>query len=242
MRPHSGGASSRKAPLLSFLALQDKAIAVWLQWLVAVHRPRRIARIHARNEMRKRTAKRNATLAASRHSLAIRAVAVAAGGDHSLALRLDGSIACLGKNDDGQAPHRGVDGDFVAVAAGYAHSLALRRDGSIACWGRNGDGQAPPDGVDGDFIAIAAGPHHSLALRRDGSVACWGKNSDGQAPPTGVDGDFIAISAGSWHSLALRRDGSIACWGDNVLGCAPTEEDDTARLNSTPFMTEVHVL
>ena len=130
----------------------------------------------------------------------------------------------------------------ACLDAGYYHAVVMRCDGGVACWGSNDDGQAPPDGVDGDFIAIAAGPHHSLALRRDGSVACWGKNSDGQAHPAGVDGDFIAISAGSWHSLALRRDGSIACWGDNVLGCAPTEEDDTARLNSTPFMTEVHVL
>ena len=226
MRPHSGGASSRKAPLLSFLALQDKAIAVWLQWLVAVHRPRRIARIHARNEMRKRTAKRNATLAASGHSLAIRA---------------DGSVACWGNNEIGQAPPEGIAGDFIAVCSGGTYNIALTRDGHFVRWDWYND-KAPPDGVDGEFVAIAAGVFHSLALRRDGSVACWGKNSDGQAPPAGVDGDFIAISAGNSHSLALRRDGSIACWGENLHGCAPTEEDDTARLNSTPFMTEVHVL
>ena len=198
MRPHSSGASSRKAPLLSFLALQDKAIAVWLQWLVAVHRPRRIARIHARNEMRKkRTAKRNATLAASRHSLAIRA---------------DGSVACWGNNEIGQAPPEGIAGDFIAVCSGGTYNIALTRDGHFVCWGWYND-KAPPDGVDGEFVAIAAGSFHSIAVRRDGSVACWGNNFFGAAPPEGVEGDFVAVAAGGDHSLALRLDGSIACLG-----------------------------
>ena len=122
---------------------------------------------------------------------------IAAGGGgvfntgHSLAIRVDGSIACWGDNGDGQAPPDGVPGNFVAIAAGAAHSLALRVDGSIACWGLNDFDQAPPDGVDGDFVAIAAGWHHSLALRRDGSIACWGDNPDDQAPPDGVTGPFM---------------------------------------------------
>ena len=146
---------------------------------------------------------------------------ISAGTDHSLALRRDGRIACWGRNNYGEAPPAGVDGDFVAIAAGLCHSLALRRDGRIACWGRNDDGQAPPDGVDGDFVAIAAGALHSLALRRNGNVACWGCNGAGRAPPDGVDGDFVAIAAGVRHSLALRRDGSMACWGDNYFAQAP---------------------
>ncbi len=72
-------------------------------------------------------------------------VAVAAGCDHSLAVRADGSVACWGDNDDGEAPPGGVEGDFVAVAAGNGHSLALRADGSVACWGSNRTGQAPTD-------------------------------------------------------------------------------------------------
>ena len=77
---------------------------------------------------------------------------LAAGTFHSLALRRDSSIACLGHNGYGQAPPAGVPGDFVAIAAGYNHSLALRRDGSVACWGNNGYRQAPPEGVAGPFV------------------------------------------------------------------------------------------
>ena len=85
---------------------------------------------------------------------------LAAGGvfdaGHSLAIRVDGSIACWGLNDCGQAPPDGVPGNFVAIAAGDNHSLALRVDGSIACWGRNGHGQAPPAGVSGPFRVTQA--------------------------------------------------------------------------------------
>ena len=78
------------------------------------------------------------------------------GRGHSLAIRVDGSIACWGLNRLAQAPPAGVPGDFVAIAAGDAHSLALRVDGSIACWGDNGDGQAPPAGVSGPFRVTRA--------------------------------------------------------------------------------------
>ena len=78
-------------------------------------------------------------------------VAIAAVYEHSLAIRRDGSVACWGSNDFGQAPPDGVDGDFVAIAAGHYHSLALRRNGNVACWGRNWHGEAPPEGVTGPF-------------------------------------------------------------------------------------------
>ena len=205
--------------------LRDRAIAVWRDWLVAVHRPRRIATVKERNELRERMSRANAN--------------IAAGNWHSMAVRRDGRIACWGRNNLGEAPPAGVDGDFVAVAAGYDHSLVLRRDGNVACWGYNRRDQAPPDGVEGDFVAIAAGGDHSLALRRDGNVACWGRNDYGQAPPAGVEGDFVAIAAGGGHSLAVRRDGRIACWGQNGADQAPV---DVAQLNATPFMTEIVIL
>ena len=72
------------------LSLRDKAIAVWLDWLVTVHRPRRLAAVQERRIRRIRRARANA--------------AISAGYYHSLALRADGSVACWGWNDSGQAP------------------------------------------------------------------------------------------------------------------------------------------
>ena len=82
--PPSCSASHNNHLLLS---LKDKAIAVWLDWLVTVHRPRRIAAVQ---ERRIRRARANAL--------------ISAGHSYSLALRADGSVACWGANHFGQAP------------------------------------------------------------------------------------------------------------------------------------------
>ncbi|MDH7480616.1 MAG: hypothetical protein QHH26_01405 [Armatimonadota bacterium] len=53
-------------------------------------------------------------------------VQIDGGGDHSLALRKDGSVVAWGNNDDGQCDVPKPNKDFVAIAAGTAHSLAIR--------------------------------------------------------------------------------------------------------------------
>ena len=65
---------------------------------------------------------------------------IAAGDNHSVGLRLDGTVECWGANDEGQTD--APAGRFVAIAAGYGHSLALRPDGVVLGWGDNFDGQA----------------------------------------------------------------------------------------------------
>jgi len=51
---------------------------------------------------------------------------VAAGGNHSLGLKGDGSIVAWGYNDYGQCNVPSPNSDFVAVAAGYSHSLGVK--------------------------------------------------------------------------------------------------------------------
>lgn len=135
-----------------------------------------------------------------------RAVAIAAGGSHSLALAPDGSVWAWGGNDQGQLGSATVGGSetplrvaglgrALAVAAGSAHSLALGEDGTVWAWGANREGQlgdgslrdtAHPVQVGGGagplagVVAIAAGGRHSLALREDGTVWAWGANEGGQ--------------------------------------------------------------
>jgi alpha-tubulin suppressor-like RCC1 family protein len=124
--------------------------------------------------------------------------AVAGGGEHSLALKVDGTVWAWGLNASGQlgdgartsrATPAQVSGlnEVTAIAAGYYHSLALRRDGMVWSWGSNefgqlGDGsledRALPVLVAGlsDVTRIACGYDHCLALKDDGTVWAWGAN------------------------------------------------------------------
>lgn len=145
---------------------------------------------------------------------AFSAVAANTSDTHACAIRTDGTLACWGRNNNGQAVP--LAGTFVAIGVGQNHNCAIRTDGSLACWGFDGDGQAtPPAGV---FIAIDGGRYHSCGVRNDGNLQCWGRNDHGQI--TAPVGTFLTVSSGEDHNCAIRTDGSLACWGDNAFGQA----------------------
>ena len=128
-------------------------------------------------------------------------VAIAAGGDHSLALKSDGTVVAWGKNDHGELGDSsttdrttpvavvGLTG-VKALSAGRQHSLALRSDGSVASWGLNSSGQLG-DGTTTD-------QHHAIAV-------------------AGLSG-VKEIAAGGDHSLCLGGAGAVKAWGDNQFG------------------------
>ncbi len=131
-------------------------------------------------------------------------VAIAAGGNHSLALKSDGTVLAWGRDNAGQLGNDlaledkpkpvSVSGltNIIAISAGYAHSLALKSNGTVYAWGDDADGQLGDDpvlleqpvpvlvsGVN-NVVAIAAGGSHSLALKSDGTVLAWGNDASGQ--------------------------------------------------------------
>ena len=136
------------------------------------------------------------------------AVAVAAGGWHTCALRRTGTVSCWGSNSAGQLGKsqtlQDIDDptelvqvsnitDATAIAAGGSHSCALHQNGTISCWGSNGFSQPGNSREDliysptpvqikniDDITAIAAGGSHSCALHQDGAIFCWGDNEYGQ--------------------------------------------------------------
>ena len=63
----------------------------------------------------------------------LRTIVISMGNYHGCALREDGTLACWGLNDYGQATP--PEGTFTAVAAGSLHSCGIRTDGTLACWG-----------------------------------------------------------------------------------------------------------
>ena len=139
-------------------------------------------------------------------------IQIAAGSQHALALRRDGTVWAWGTRDEG------VIGD--------GEPKTLRPVFAI------GPTQVP--GLQG-ITQIAAARQHSLALKNDGKVMAWGLNSDGQlgngtrnrswtpAEVTGLD-RVVAIAAGmasiagNGFSGAVRDDGSVWLWGSGTSG------------------------
>lgn len=146
------------------------------------------------------------------------AVAIAAGGNGSMALRADGSVVAWGASTYGQTNVPASVSNVVAIAAGYSHDLALRADGSVVVWGNNGSGQTNVPTMATNVVSIAGGYSHSLALAGSGAVVAWGDNSYGQTnvPPTATN--VVAIAAGYYHNLALLADGTVVAWGSSTSG------------------------
>ncbi len=204
-------------------------------------------------------------------------IAIAAGYNHSVALRSDGTVWAWGRNGSGQLGNgtsinsnipvqvKAPDGksfldSVVAIAAGGEHTLALMRQivpkiEILFSWGNNkygqlGDGtwnhSSLPVQVGGKqalsgILSIAAGYLHSAAVMDDGTVRTWGDNNHGQLG-IGVSGgqrntpekvvglggkgdltEIVAVAAGGGHTIVLQRDpktniNSILAWGLNESG------------------------
>lgn len=201
---------------------------------------------------------------------------IAAGGEHTCALRINGSVYCWGWARHGQLGNGTTGagmgnvwsgavrvrqgsvflGNVVAIAAGAQHSCAVKRDGSAWCWGDGSFGQLG-DGESGTghqrtkatrvergtgFLTratgIAAGGFHTCVRRADTSAWCWGYGQNGQlgdgttgSPTTHLRtkpvqvlrgsadlAKVTGIGAGSYYTCARRSDGSAWCWGDARYG------------------------
>lgn len=147
--------------------------------------------------------------------------AIAAGGDHVLALRSDGTLLAWGINTYGQTNIPPGLTNVTAIAAGYSHNLALRSDRTLVAWGLNTSHQTNvPAGLT-NVIAIASGAYHNLALRGDGTVTAWGSNLYGQTNvPSGLS-NVVSVAAGMMSSLALRADGAVVAWGYSTMTNVP---------------------
>ncbi len=139
--------------------------------------------------------------------------AIASGGLHTCAVRIDRSAACWG-GDNQYGERNPPVGNFEEVTSGGKFSCLLRTDATVTCWGQNTWSQvSPPPGT---FLALAAGSSHACGLRTNAEVVCWGDNTYGQQDAPG--GTFRAVSAGGAHSCGIRSDGSLECWGQSDSG------------------------
>jgi alpha-tubulin suppressor-like RCC1 family protein len=165
-------------------------------------------------------------------------LAVAAGGDRSLALCSDGTVVAWGYNASGQLGDNTTTQRNVPVAVSTAPGVSALSGKTV--------------------IAIAAGYWHTLAMCSDGTVVAWGYNSAGalgdntttqRNAPVAVDTapgvsalhgkTVINVAAGGDHSLALCSDGTMAAWGYNTYGQigdnTTTQRNVPVAVDTTPI-------
>ena len=142
-------------------------------------------------------------------------IAVSAGGNHTLAIKKDGTLWAWGANYSGQLGINRMDinnrttPDQVKII-GIAET------------------------ADDDWIAVSAGSLHSMAIKSNGELWAWGHNTYGGElgignttdkispvkvnEPSGGHGIWVAVSAAERHTVAIKEDGTLWAWGNNGYG------------------------
>lgn len=150
-----------------------------------------------------------------------KAVAVAAGIEHTCALLTTQAVRCWGNGgggrlgydntsnvSDGSGLSIQVAGDVplgfaakaVAITAGHDHTCALLTTGAVRCWGQGPFGQL---GHDSTFnIGDGVAGHQSI-------------EAAGDVP---LSGNVTAITTGDAHTCALMTTGGVRCWGSSADG------------------------
>jgi len=142
-------------------------------------------------------------------------IAVAAGGNHTLALKPTAPSSPGAKHRCERKPRWPVGGPWgltnvVAIGAGQYHSLAVRADGNVVAWGDNSQGQTSVLPGLTNVVAAAGGGAHSVALAADGKVAVWGANWSGQCDLPPALPPISGIAAGGYHTAILLATASGA--------------------------------
>ena len=152
--------------------------------------------------------------------LAVAAIAVSAGDNHTCALTAGGGAKCWGSNVNGQlgneeagdtfstipADVTGLTGGVAALSVGVTHTCAVTTAGGLKCWGDNRTGQL------GDETSGLAG-------------------SDTPVDVVGLTSGVASVSAGSASTCAVTTAGGLKCWGNNQSGQLG---DGTNRRRTTP--------
>jgi alpha-tubulin suppressor-like RCC1 family protein len=141
----------------------------------------------------------------------VQVTAIAAGGEHWLALASDGRVFGWGNNASGDLG----DGTTTSTSNGFGIPTPARAE--------------LPAGT--RVTGIAAGAADSFAVTSDGRVFGWGDNGFGQlgdgsttsstvpvpvALPAGTQ--VSGVAAGDLHTVALTSDDRALAWGYNAWG------------------------
>ncbi len=139
-----------------------------------------------------------------------------AGGNHSLAVKTDGTLWSWGNNDAGQLGQ----GDTVDRSSPV-------QVGSLTTW-------SEIDGREADTSS------NSASIKTDGTLWTWGRNSSGQLGlgdindrsslvQVGALTNWSKLSCGDGFMTAIKTDGTLWTWGTNLGGELGQGDNGTKR-------------
>jgi alpha-tubulin suppressor-like RCC1 family protein len=165
----------------------------------------------------------------------------AAGQNHSLTAKSDGTVWAWGSNASGQLGRGSTSASPLpapaqvktnsttfltnasSVAGGASHSVAVKTDGTIWAWGSNASGQIG-DGTTTQRL-------YAVQVKLSGGAAFTGA---------------VDVVAGSDYCVALKADGTVWAWGLNSSGqigngttTTPQKNPVQVKVTSSTFLTGI---
>ena len=173
---------------------------------------------------------------------------VAAGGNHTLAIKTDGTLWTWGYNVVGQLGINTSGTDILTpvttfvggsnwkqVAGGSTHTAAIKTDGTLWTWGDNSSGELGINNTSNRSIPVTTfvggsnwkqvdgGTNHTVAIKTDGTLWIWGGNSYGQL---GIN--LSAASNGRTTPVTTFAGGTnwkqVACGGNHTVAIKTSDD------------------
>ena len=165
------------------------------------------------------------------------------GGDHTFAIKNDGTLWGWGDNSSGQLGDNttvrkntptqiGSSTDWALISVGAGHTIALKTNGTLWAWGINSNGQLGDGtlinrkiptqiGSSTDWALISVGAGHTIALKTNGTLWAWGINSNGQlGDGTSINRNIptqTIIAGNNWQNTVAGGNYTIALKADGSL-------------------------
>ena len=156
---------------------------------------------------------------------------VAAGYNHTVGLKADGTVVAVGLNDYEQC-NVGNWTDIIQVAVGIYHTVGLKSDSTVVSVGWNDYGQRNVSGWT-DIVQVSGGGLHTVGLKADGAVVAAGFEVELAKWNLGDAALYLTISSTTGGNVTRPGEGTFPYYPGRVVNLAAEPEAGYRFVNWT---------